>query len=275
MAAEVVVAAISGSLALLADAGHMLTDALAVVGAIAVARLARRPPGGAWTFGLRRAENLSAAANGVAMVVIAALVSYEAIRRLIHPPPVEGVPLVVLAVVGVAMNLAVVWLLARADRTSMNIEGTFQHILTDLYAFAGTAVAGAVILATGIVRADSVASLLVAALIVRAAWSVLHSSGHVLLEAAPANVDLAELRRHLLECSQVADVHDLHVWAVTPDLPAVSAHVVLSDASFLNGSAPQVLDRLQRCLAGHFDVEHSTFQLEPAGHGDHEVGAHP
>ncbi len=274
MAVEVIVAVAAGSLVLLADAGHMLTDAAAIGASLWAIRLAARPAVGVWTFGFKRAEILSAAGNGITLLVVAAVVCFEAIRRLIDPPPVGGAAVLVVALLGVAVNLAATWVLAKANRSSMNVEGSFQHILTDLYAFIGTAVAGIIILTTGYTRADAIASLLVVALMVRAAVGLLRDSGRVLLEAAPAHVDLAELRTHLLELPEVSAVHDLHVWTVTSDLPAVSAHVVVEDVCFANGFAPQVLDRLQHCLAGHFDVEHSTFQLEPAAHGAHEAGAH-
>ena len=275
MAVEVVVAIVSGSLALLADAGHMLTDAGAIAASLWAIRLAARPAAGVWTFGFKRAEVLSAAVNGITLLVVAVLVAFEAIRRLVHPPEVAGLPLLIVAIVGVAVNVVATWVLAKANRSSMNIEGAFQHILTDLYAFIGTVIAGAVILATGFNRADPIASLVVVALMLRASWELLKVSGRVLLEAAPETVDLPSVRQHLLELPEVSEVHDLHVWTVTSDLPARSAHVVVADNCFTAGHAPQVLDRLQACLGGHFDVAHSTFQLEPAGHTEHEAGAHP
>ncbi len=173
-----------------------------------------------------------------------------------------------------AINLAAAWGLSRANRSSLNVEGAFQHILSDLYGFLATVVAGIVIITTGFDRADPIASLVVVALMLRASWGLLKASMRVLLEAAPEAVDLADVRAHLLEPDHVRDVHDLHVWTVTSDLPAISAHVVIDDSCFLDGHAPQVLDELQHCLAGHFDVEHSTFQLEPASHADHEPGTH-
>lgn len=275
MIVEVVVAAISGSLALFADAGHMLTDAGAIAASLWAIRLAAKPAAGVWTFGFKRAEVLSAAVNGITLLVVSALIAFEAIQRLISPPDVAGLPLLIVALVGVAVNLLATLILARANRSSMNIEGSFQHILTDLYAFIGTVIAGAIILATGFNRADPIASLVVVGLMLHASWELLRESGRVLLEAAPESVDLPLLREHLLELPEVSEVHDLHVWTVTSDLPALSAHVVVSDNCFTAGHAPRVLDRLQECLGGHFDVEHSTFQLEPAGHTDHETGAHP
>jgi cobalt-zinc-cadmium efflux system protein len=172
------------------------------------------------------------------------------------------------------VNIAVAWLLARADRRSLNVEGAYQHVLTDLYGFVGTLVAGVVVIATGWTRADPLASLLVVTLMLYAAWGLLRDSGRVLLEGAPPGTDLAGMREHLLRVDHVREVHDLHVWTVTSSLPALSAHIVVDDGCFADGHAPRILDQIQECLAGHFDVEHSTFQLEPPGHAAHEAGAH-
>jgi len=275
MIVETVAGVASGSLALLADAGHLLIDAAALAVSIAAVRLASRPAHGAWTFGWKRAEILSAAANGITLLVIGALVLLEALRRLLHPAPVAGLPVLLVALFGVGVTIAATMVLRGADRSSLNIEGSFQHLLTDVYGFLATLIAGVVILLTGFRRADSMASLVVVALMLRAAWGLLRDSGRVLLEAAPEGVDLADLRAHLMETPHVTDVHDLHAWTVTSDLPALSAHVVVTDACFSSGHCPQILDQLQDCLTGHFDVEHSTFQLEPAGHSAHELGAHP
>jgi cobalt-zinc-cadmium efflux system protein len=274
MLLEVVVALVSGSLVLLSDAGHMLSDVGAIGAALWAMKLAARPASGVWTFGWKRAEILSAAGNGITLLVICGLVAFEAIRRLIHPPAVAGGPVLAVALIGVAVNILAAWVLAKANRSSLNVEGAFQHILTDLYAFIGTAIAGIVILTTGFTRADAIASLVVVYLMVRSAWGLLRDSGRVLLEAAPEGIDLADIRTHLLETEHVHDVNDLHVWTVTSNLPALSAHVVIDDTCFLDGHAPRLLDQLQACLVGHFDVEHSTFQMEPASHNQHEVGTH-
>jgi cobalt-zinc-cadmium efflux system protein len=271
---EVVVAVVSGSLALLADAGHMLTDAGAIGGAIWALHLAQRPASNRWSFGLKRAEILAAAANGVTLLVVGTLVLVEATRRLVHPPAVEGLPLVVVAVVGMAVNLVAAWVLAKANRASLNIEGAFQHILTDLYGFVGTAIAGVLVITTGWRRADPLASMVVVVLVLRASWRLLRASGWVLLEGTPEGVDLLEVREHLSELPEVLAVHDLHAWTLTSALPALSAHIVVTDACLNDGSAARVLDRLQHCLVNHFDVEHSTFQLEAATHADHEPGTH-
>jgi cobalt-zinc-cadmium efflux system protein len=252
----------------------MATDVFAVGAAVFAARLARRPAVGHWTFGLARAEVLSALFNGTTLLVVAAIVTVEAVRRLVHPADVGGTALLVVAAIGLVVNLVVHAVLARADRHSINVKGVIAHVLTDAYAFAATIVAGVVIVTTGWKRADPVASLLVVVLLLRAARGLLTESGRVLLEAAPSEVDLELVRRHLMGAAYVVDLHDLHIWTVTSGLPALSVHVVISDECFTTGRAPALLDELQACLAGHFDVEHSTFQLEPAGHSEHEAASY-
>ena len=274
MLAEVIVAVISGSLALLSDAGHMLSDVGAIGAALWAIRLAARPAAGAWTFGWKRAEILSAAGNGITLLVVSGIVAVEAISRLIHPPQVDGGPVVAVATAGIAVNIAAAWVLARASRSSLNVQGAFRHVLTDLYGFIGTVIAGIVILATGWTQADAIASLIVVALMLKAAWDLLAASGRILLEAAPKTMDLDDVRAHLLATEHVRDLHDLHAWTVTSSLPALSAHIVIDDACFTEGCVPRLLDQLQGCLAGHFDVEHSTFQLEAAAHASHEPGTH-
>jgi cobalt-zinc-cadmium efflux system protein len=272
MAAEVVVAAVSGSLALLADAAHMLTDAGAIAAAMAAMRLARRPASGPWTYGLKRAEILSAAGNGITLLVMAALIVATAVQRLVSPPAVAGLDMLTVAAAGVAVNVAATRVLAGADRRSLNVEGVF---LTDLYAFGGTAVAGVIILLSGQTRADAAASLLVAGLMVHAAWRLLRDAGRVLLEASPAGVDLTEVRRHMQATPGVRGVHDLHAWTLTSGLPVLSVHVVADDSALAGSCSGGLLDQIQRCLEGHFDVEHCTIQLEPESHAGHESGGHP
>jgi len=274
LAVELVVAVLASSLALLADAGHLLVDALALVMATVAARLARRPAGGVWTYGLGRVEVLSAAVNGVTLLVAAVVIAVESVRRLVEPPDVAGRAVVVVAVAGLAVNLVTTLVLSRADRSSLNVSGAIAHVATDAAAFAATLVAGLIVVITGANRADPAASLVVVALMLVAAVPLLRKSLAVLLDRAPEHVDLENLRAHLLESTEVVAVHDLHVWSVGSALPVVSAHVVVGEECFVNGGAPRVLDELQRCLAGHFDVEHSTFQLEPTGHADHEPGTH-
>src|ERR1700761_1561747 len=274
MVAEVIVAVLSGSLALLSDAGHMLSDLGAIGGALWAIALAARPPSGKWTYGLERAEILSAAGNGITLLVVAGIVTAEAITRLVHPPAVDGGPVIAVAVAGIVVNVAASWVLARANRSSLNVEGAFRHVLTDLYGFIGTVIAGVIVVTTGFTRADAIASLVVVALMVKAAWELLRDSGRVLLEAAPEGMDLEDLRTHLAGVPHVLGVHDLHAWTVTSGLPALSAHIVIEDSCFDDGHAPRLLDQLQACLTGHFDVEHSTFQLEAAAHAGHEPGTH-
>ena len=274
MVAEVIVGLLTHSLALLADAGHMLTDAGALALSIWVIRLTLRPTSTQWTYGYKRAEILSAAVNGVTLLVVAVVVATEAVLRLLHPPHVAGVALIVVAAVGVLVNVTATSVVSKANRTSLNIAGVMGHLLTDLWAFAGTLLAGIVIVVTHYRRADAVASLLVVALMLRTSWQLLRDSGRILLEAAPVGVDLAEVRRHFLEVEHVLDIHDLHAWVVKSDLPTLSAHVVIDDLCFRDGHAPQILDQLQHCLIGHFDLIHSTFQLEPTEHAGHEETSH-
>lgn len=274
MAIEVAASVVSGSLALLADAGHMLTDVGALGASVWAARLAARPAGGVWTYGLKRAEILAAAVNGVTLVAVGLLITVDAIRRLVNPPPVTGSLVLAVALLGALVNLAATLILSKADRSALNIRSAFAHILTDLYAFAGTAVAGLLIMLLGWRRADPVASLLVAGLMGAAAWALLGEAGRILLQAAPEDIDLANVRAHLSDLEHVIGVHDLHAWTVTSGLPTLSAHVVLEDHCFSSGHTPALLDALQHCLEGHFDVAHATFQLEPASHAQHEAQTH-
>ncbi len=200
--------------------------------------------------------------------------SYGAIVRLVHPGPVHGGVLIVVAAVGVAVNVVATMAVARANRSSLNIEGAYRHILTDLYGFIGTLLAGIVIVTSGFNRADAIASLVVVGLMLKAAVALLRPALHILLEATPEDIDLEEVRRHLMELPEVRSVHDLHAWTLTSSLPILSAHVVVTDDCFTTGEAGRVLDHLQECLSGHFDVAHSTLQFESAGHIEHELGGH-
>jgi len=273
MVGEVAAAILSGSLVLFADAGHMLTDVAALGVSAWAIRLAARPAQGSWTYGFKRAEILSAAANGVALVAIGLLIGVEAVKRLASPGHVTGGVVLVVAIVGAVVNVCATWALAKANRTSLNIRGAYAHVVTDLYAFIGTAVAGLVIVLTGWERADSVAALVVVALMAWAAWGLLRDAGRILLQAAPDDLVLSDVRAHLAEVPHVLGVHDLHAWTVTSGSPTLSAHVVVEDHCFETGHAPQILDDLQACLAGHFDVAHATFQLETTAHATHEESA--
>ncbi|MHB1087841.1 MAG: cation diffusion facilitator family transporter [Acidimicrobiales bacterium] len=275
LVAEFVTAVVENSLALFADSGHMLTDVAALALSAWAIHLAGKPSNIRWTFGLKRAEILAALANGVTLAAIAVFITIEAIQRLITPQHVTGSPLLVVALIGAAVNMVAAWTLAKANQSSLNVRAVSAHIMTDLYAFIGTAIAGLVILSTHWVRADSVASLFVAALMARSSWGLLRDAGRILLEAAPDELVLGDVRDHLLEVPHVLDVHDLHAWTVTSGLIALSAHVVVEDHCFSSGHAPQVLDALQECLIAHFAIEHATFQLEPTAHFNHEDGLHP
>jgi len=261
MAAEVVAGLLAGSLALLSDAAHMLTDAGALGLALLALRLAHRPAGGDFTFGLRRAEILSAQLNGATLVALGALIVLEGVRRLGHPPDVEGLAVLLVAALGIAVNLAATRLLAGADRRSLNVEGAFQHVLTDLFAFIATAIAGAVVLATGFTRADGIAALLVAALMLRAGYGLLRDSGRVLLEASPRGLDANEVGRALASEPHVVEVHDLHLWEVSSGFPSLSAHVLVRP----DCDCQSHRRRLAAMLKDRFGVEHSTLQVERAG----------
>jgi cobalt-zinc-cadmium efflux system protein len=260
MAAEVVVGVLAHSLALLSDSAHMLTDAGALAMSLVVLRLAARPAGGNRTFGLRRSEILSAQANGAALLVLAGLIVYGAIRRLVSPPDARGGAILVVALVGIGVNLLATWQLAGANRRSLNVEGSFQHVLNDLYAFIATAVAGAIILATGWVRADPVAALFVAALMLWASWRLLRDSGRVLLDIAPAGLPVEEIGTAMASYPGVVEVHDLHVWEVTTEFPSLSAHVLVEPGADCHG----IRRDLEALLRDRFGLEHTTLQVEHA-----------
>jgi cobalt-zinc-cadmium efflux system protein len=267
MAVEVVAGILASSLALISDAAHMLTDAGAIALALGAARLAARPAAGGYTFGLKRAEILSAQLNGATLLALAAVILYEGIRRLIDPPDVEGATVLVVAIAGIAVNLVATSVLAGADRRSLNVEGAFQHVLTDLFAFVATAVAGAVVLVTGFTRADGIAALMVAVLMLRSGWMLLRDSGRVLLEAAPKDLDPDEIGRTLAAQDHVVEVHDLHVWEVTSGMPSLSAHVTVGA-----GCDTQVhRRRLAELLSDRFGIDHTTLQVEARHEGPLEI----
>jgi cobalt-zinc-cadmium efflux system protein len=263
MAAEVVVGILASSLALLADAAHMLTDAGAIALALFAARLARRPPEGGFTFGYRRAEILSAQLNGATLVGLGALIAIEGIRRLVEPPEVEGAAVLIVAVVGIGVNLLATLVLSGANRRSLNVEGAFQHVLNDLFAFIATAVAGAIILLTDFGRADGIAALLVAALMLYSGVGLLRESGRVLLEAAPRDLDPDEIGNALAAEHHVVEVHDLHVWEVTSGFPALSAHVTVRSGCDTQAHRRQ----LAELLRDRFGITHSTLQVETRHEG--------
>jgi cobalt-zinc-cadmium efflux system protein len=260
MLVEVVVGSLVHSLALLSDAAHMLTDAGAIGLSLVAIRLAARPAKGAMTFGFKRAEILSAQFNGATLLVLALLIIYEAITRLVHPPNVGGTPVLVVALIGIVVNLAATWTLSKANRKSMNIEGAFQHILTDLAAFVFTAIAGVIILTTAFRRADGIASLVIAAIMLKAAYGLLRDSGRVFLEAAPEGLDPDEIGRSMLGQDGVRSIHDLHVWEVTSGFPSLSAHVLVGT----DNDCHAVRRDLERLLRDEYDLEHTTLQVDHA-----------
>src|SRR3954454_6843006 len=261
MAVEVVAGVLAHSLALLSDAAHMLTDAGALALALVALRLAARPAAGAMTYGFKRSEILSAQFNGATLLVLGLLIAYEGIRRLVNPPPVAGVVVLVVALVGVAVNLAATVVLHGADRHSLNVEGAFQHVLTDLVAFIATAIAGLVILVTGFDRADGIASLFVAAVMLRAAWSLLRDSGRIFLEAAPRGVDVEAIGKAMVSQPGVTEVHDLHVWEVSSGFVALSAHVQVGRDDDCHVARRE----LERLLHVTYEIEHTTLQVDHEG----------
>ena len=258
MAGEVVFGILAGSLALLADAGHMLTDAAALVLALGAATFAGRPARGRWTFGFRRLEILAAHVNGITLLVVGVVIVYTAVRRLIDPPEVRGGIVLALALAGIAVNLVATALLARPSRHSLNVRGAFLHVVTDLAAFAGTAVAGGVILATGWNRADPVASLVVAGLIFWSSWVLLRESTRILLDVAPS--EPREVAEAMLALPEVVEVHDLHVWTVGSGFPSLSAHVLVEAGADCHG----LRQELAALLAERFGLSHTTLQVEHA-----------
>jgi len=260
MVVEIVAGVLASSLALLSDAGHMLTDAVALGMSLAAARLASRPAHGAMTYGLGRAEILSAQANGLTLLVLAGLITYGAVAHLVAPPAVSGGVVLAVALVGIPLNLLVARILAGGSghERSLNVEGSYRHILTDLYGFVATAIAAGVILATGFDRADAIASLLIAALMLHAAYGLLKASGRVFMEAAPAGIDPDQIGRALAARPGVVEVHDLHVWEVTSGFAALSAHVVVRAGD----DCHELRRSLQDLLADRFHIHHTTLQVD-------------
>jgi len=262
MVLEVAAGLLADSLALLSDAAHMLTDAGSIALALVAARLAARPPGGRFTFGLGRAEILSAQVNGAALLVLAGVIAWEAVRRIGDPPDVEGAIVLVVGLAGAAVNVVAAWALSRAERRSLNVEGARAHVLADLYGSLGAALAGLLVLTAGLERADVVVALLVAALMVRSGFGLLRRSTRVLLEASPRGIDPDTVGRALAAHPGVTEVHDLHVWEVTSGFPALSAHVLVPRDADCHARRAE----LEHLLAERFGLEHTTLQVE------HEAG---
>ncbi|MFG6278362.1 cation diffusion facilitator family transporter [Microbacterium sp. 5K110] len=273
MVVQVVGAILTGSLALLADAAHMFTDAAALVVALIATAIAARPADDRRTYGYQRAEVLGALVNAIVLIVLSLGVAFEAVQRLLAPADaeVQGGLMLVVAVVGLLANAVSMWLLGRAQKTSINVRGAYLEVLGDLIGSAAVIVAAVVIVTTGFVQADAIASLFIAVLIVPRAIGLLREVVVVLTESAPTGVQVAEIRQHLRQAEGVVDVHDVHVWQLTRGAPVFSAHVVVEEQALADGRAARILASLQECLADHFDVEHSTFQIEPAGHVEHDA----
>lgn len=265
----------SSSLALLADAGHLGTDAAGIAIALLATQLARRAPTSQRTFGLQRAEILAALANAVLLVGVAGYVLVEGVRRFFDPQDVDAVPMLLIALLGLVTNAVALRLLHEGREESLNVRGAYLEVLGDLVGSAAVVSAAVVIAISDWTRADALASALVGTLILPRAWGLLREAADVLMEATPKHVDLDHVRAHILSLSGVIDVHDLHAWTITSGLPVLSAHVVVDDDTMSGGHTGRVLDALGHCLAHHFDVEHSTFQIEPLRHRDHEGTHHP
>src|SRR6478735_2685371 len=271
---QVIGGLVSGSLALLADAGHMLTDSTGLIIALVASVLAARPATAARTFGLQRLEVLAALANACLLIAVAVWVLVRAIDRWSHPEDISTGLMLGVAVVGAVANAIGLLILRGGKDESLNLRGAYLEVLGDLVGSVAVVIAAVVIMLTGWTRADSVASLAIVVLILPRAWSLLRDVVDVLLEATPKGVDLTTVREHIREVPGVVDVHDLHAWTITSGVPVLSAHVVVDDACITDGRSGEVLDRLGECLGDHFDLDHCTFQLEPVGHAEHEGARH-
>jgi cobalt-zinc-cadmium efflux system protein len=272
---EIVGAIWSGSLALLADAGHMLTDVAGLSLALIAAILVQRPPTDQLTWGYRRAEVLAAAAQAAVLLAVGAFILIEGVQRLFEPPEVTTGLMIVFGVVGLIGNSIAIGVLSRAGSSNLNLRAALLEVVNDALGSVAVLVAAVIIASTGWTRADALASLVIGVLIIPRTWGLLRETVDVLLESTPRGVDLAEVRAHILAVPHVQALHDLHASTVASGLPVLTVHVVVDDECFHDGHLTSMLDQMQGCLAGHFDVEHSTFQFEPASHLDHEHAAHP
>lgn len=271
---EVIGGLLSGSLALLADAAHMLTDSAGLVIALIASILATRPPTKARTYGLQRAEILAALANGLLLVVLATSVLVGAIQRWNEPAEIASGLMLAVAIAGLCANVAGLLILRGGQGESLNVKGAYLEMLGDLLGSVAVIVAGAVIALTGYTRADSIAAIVIFCLILPRAWSLIREVLDVLLEATPPGIDLDDVRRHIREVPGVVDVHDLHAWRITSGSPVLSAHVVVDTECIELGRSGEVLDQLSECLDDHFDLNHCTLQLEPESHSQHEHPTH-
>lgn len=270
MSVEVVIGFVAQSLALISDAAHMLTDAVAIALALVAMRIAKRPARGGYTYGLKRAEILSAQANGLSLILLGAWLTFEAVERLIDPPAVKGGLMLVTALAGIAVNVAATWCISRANRSSLNVEGAYQHILNDLFAFIGTAVAALIVLTTGFARADGIATLIVVALMFKAGYGLLRDSGRIFLEAAPAHVDPDRVGDELVAQPSVIEIHDLHIWQITSQEAALSAHVLVEPG----GDCHAVRRDLEHLVARDYGITHTTLQVDHQQEKVLQVAAH-
>ncbi|WP_369147585.1 cation diffusion facilitator family transporter [Streptomyces sp. R44] len=271
MVIEIIGGLAADSLALIADAAHMATDAVGLAMALLAIHFANRPPSGNRTFGYARAEILAALANCLLLLVVGGYVLYEAIQRFIEPAETKGGLAIAFAVIGLVANVISLSLLMRGQKESLNVRGAYLEVLADALGSVTVIVAAGIILATGWQYADPIASIVIGLMIVPRTLKLLRETLDVLLEAAPKGVDMAEVRAHILALPGVEDVHDLHAWTITSGMPVLSAHVVVDQDALDSVGHEKMLHALQGCLGSHFDVEHCTFQLEPAGHAEHEA----
>ncbi len=267
---ELVGAWLSGSLALLADAGHMLSDTAGLLLALSASVIATRPATPRRTFGYHRAEILAGLINAVVLLGICGYLAYAGTRRLFSPSEIDAPQMLVFAGIGLAANLISVVLLASRRDSSLNMKGAYLEVLTDTFGSVAAIGAGLIVLTTGFERADPIASLLIAALVLPRSWALLSEAVGVLLEATPRGLDLSDVRDHLTGVDGVVDVHDLHAWTITSGMPALSAHVTVSEECLAQRGVGPVLDDLTECVGTHFGIDHATFQVEPASHRDHE-----
>lgn len=271
MVVEFVGGLMADSLALVADAAHMATDAVGLGMALLAIHFANRPPSGNRTFGYARAEILAALANCLLLLGVGGYVLYEAIHRFVTPAETEGGLTIVFGLIGLVANTISLTLLLRGQKDSLNVRGAFLEVVADALGSVAVIISAVVIMSTGWQAADPIASILISIMIVPRTWKLLHETLDVLLEAAPKNVDMADVRAHILALPGVEDVHDLHAWTITSGMPVLSAHVVVSSDVLNAIGHEKMLHELQGCLGHHFDVEHCTFQLEPSGHAEHEA----
>jgi cobalt-zinc-cadmium efflux system protein len=271
---QVIGAWLSGSMALLADAAHSLTDGTGVAVALLATMIAARPASAKRTFGLQRVEILAALTNAVVVGVVAALVMIGGVRRLFDPGEIDSGIMLAAAAAGLAGNAVALYILRHGQKESLNVRGAYLEVLGDMLGSVAVVSAAIVIMLSGYVQADGIASILIGVLILPRAWMLLRDVLNVLLEATPQGVDLDDVRVHMMEVPGIVDVHDLHAWTITSGVPVLSAHVVVDDLKLDECGSESILDGLHTCLAGHFDIEHSTFQIEPRGHVDHEYARH-